>query len=397
MRIGRRTLLSASAGAVVESLMPRSVRSQGERPDPLRLFLGGDVMTGRGIDQILPHPSDPTLHEPYVKDARRYVELAARAHGEIEKPVGFSYIWGDAMGALGAADLRIVNLETTVSRSGKPFPKGINYRMNPRNLQCLREAGVDCCVLSNNHALDWGRAGLFETLRNLDRAGIASAGAGRNASEATRPVVLDSARESRGRVLVLGLGLTDSGIPKSWAATEDASGVHLLEGGATDVPRLARLLQRWRAPNHIVVASIHWGPNWGYRVSRTHRDLAHRMIDEAGVDVVHGHSSHHVKPIEIYHGKLILYGCGDLINDYEGIRGHEKYRGDLALGYLASVSSATGQLVQLEMVPLQMRRFRLNRATKRDARWLAETITAQGRPFGTEADLTAQRTLMLRW
>jgi len=75
-----------------------------------------------------------------------------------------------------------------------------------------------------------------------------------------------------------------------------------------------------------VVASIHWGDNWGY-------EIAHNLIDHAGVDIIHGHSSHHAKGIEVWHGKPVIYGCGDFINDYEGIGGNEKYRSDLSLMY----------------------------------------------------------------
>lgn len=61
------------------------------------IFLCGDVMPGRGVDQILPHPSDPRLHEEHVKDAGRYVQLAEAANGPVRHPVRFSYIWGDAL------------------------------------------------------------------------------------------------------------------------------------------------------------------------------------------------------------------------------------------------------------------------------------------------------------
>ena len=82
--------------------------------DEVTLFLCGDVMTGRGIDQVLPHPSDPRLEEPYVRSARDYVALAEAAHGPIPKPVDFSYIWGTALETLQHVkpDTRIINLET---------------------------------------------------------------------------------------------------------------------------------------------------------------------------------------------------------------------------------------------------------------------------------------------
>jgi len=77
----------------------------------LKLFLAGDVMTGRGIDQVLPHPGEPTLHESYVEDAHGYVHLAERASGPIGAPVDFRYIRGDALRFLKAhdPDVRIVN------------------------------------------------------------------------------------------------------------------------------------------------------------------------------------------------------------------------------------------------------------------------------------------------
>src|ERR1700736_4690263 len=85
--------------------------------DSIRLLLCGDVMTGRGIDQVLPHPGDPRLHEPYVTDARSYVELAGRVSGAISQPVDFDYIWGDTLAELNRAgvDLRIINLESSIT------------------------------------------------------------------------------------------------------------------------------------------------------------------------------------------------------------------------------------------------------------------------------------------
>ena len=66
----------------------------------IALFLAGDVMTRRGIDQILPHPGSARLYEPYVGSALDYVELAQARHGPIERPVDFAYVWGDALAAL---------------------------------------------------------------------------------------------------------------------------------------------------------------------------------------------------------------------------------------------------------------------------------------------------------
>jgi poly-gamma-glutamate capsule biosynthesis protein CapA/YwtB (metallophosphatase superfamily) len=135
--------------------------------DHVTLFLCGDVMTGRGVDQILQHPAGHELAEPYVQDARDYVRLAEAKNGAIDRPVAPSYIWGDALEELQrvAPDARIINLETSVTTRDDYWPgKGINYRMHPKNVCCLTAARIDVCGLSNNHVLDFGYDGLEETL-----------------------------------------------------------------------------------------------------------------------------------------------------------------------------------------------------------------------------------------
>ena len=125
----------------------------------ITIFMCGDVMLGRGIDQVMPHPSDPIIYESYVKDARRYVEIAEDANGPISRPVPFDYVWGHALNILNAdtIDLRLINLETSVTTSDNYWQgKGINYRMHPKNVPVLKEAHIDLVSLANNHVLDWG-------------------------------------------------------------------------------------------------------------------------------------------------------------------------------------------------------------------------------------------------
>jgi poly-gamma-glutamate synthesis protein (capsule biosynthesis protein) len=340
----------------------------------MKLFLCGDVMTGRGIDQILGAPCDPALDEPWVKDARDYVALAERANGPIPRGAGPAYVWGEALALLEEErpELRIVNLETAVTTSATRAPKGINYRMHPANAACLSAARIDCCVLANNHVLDWGVRGLEETLDTLHGAGMRTAGAGRDAAEAAAPAVLEV--PGHGRVLVFAYGLASSGVPAGWAAGEGRPGVSFLPdlSAASAEEVAARVLSRKRAGD-LVVVSLHWGPNWGYAVEREQRDFAHRLIDAGAADLVHGHSSHHPGALEIHRERLILYGCGDFLNDYEGIEGHESYRPELALMYFAKLE-ASGALRELGLRPLRLRRFRLERAGEADAAWLAATL-----------------------
>ncbi|HSH76203.1 MAG TPA: CapA family protein [Longimicrobiales bacterium] len=361
----------------------------------MMLFLCGDVMTGRGIDQVLPSPVDPTLHEPYVDDAREYVRLAERANGVIPAPVDFRYVWGDALAELERAgpEARIVNLETSITTSEAWEPKGINYRMHPENVSCLTAAGIDCCVLANNHVLDWGLAGLEETLETLNGVGLGSAGAGRDWEEAWAPGVV---RTGRGRVLIFGLGGPDSGVPRSWAATGRRPGVGFV-GDWSDAAadEVVAHVGRFRESGDLVVVSVHWGGNWGYAVPRAHRRFAHRLVDSGAVEVIHGHSSHHPRGIEVRRGRPILYGCGDFLNDYEGISGHEEYRADLALMYLITLS--TVGLAGFRMVPFRRRRLRLERASGSDASWIAGTLDRESARFGTRVAADGDDTLHVQW
>jgi poly-gamma-glutamate capsule biosynthesis protein CapA/YwtB (metallophosphatase superfamily) len=424
----------------------------------LCLFVCGDVMVGRGIDQALPHPGKPHLFEPYVRDARDYVRLAEAASGPIPRPVGCDYIWGDALEELdrARANVRIINLETSITAREDYWPdKGIHYRMNPQNIDCLTAARIDCCTLANNHTLDWSYGGLTETLATLDRAGIRHAGAGANAQEAESPAILDvqtvgkrlrgswrgrlalappeepaptrcrrDARPGRSRqgdsaaapptqpirasqppppdgprearVLVFSFGSVTSGIPRAWAAAEDRPGVNLLADLSEETSRrTAAQVRRVKGPGDIAVASIHWGRNWGYHIPTAQIRFAHRLIEE-GVDIVHGHSSHHVKGLEVYQGRPILYGCGDFLTDYEGITGHEAFRGDLAVMYFVKLDLSQGQLVEMRLVPMQVRRFRLNRALAADAQWLHQMLNRECAPFGTQVSLQGDNSLTVR-
>lgn len=281
----------------------------------MKLFLCGDVMTGRGIDQILRAPRDvPGLR-----------------------------------------------------------PKGIHYRMSPPNAACLAAARVDCCVLANNHVLDWGRQGLEDTLDTMEALGIAAAGAGRNGGQAQAPARVG------GGLLVFAFGVESAGVPVDWAAHDAEPGVSFLPDLSSQTTDAAiDLIGTRRAPGERLLVSMHWGSNWGYEVARQKRSFARRLIDAGAADLVHGHSSHHPRGFEIYRDRLILYGCGDFLNDYEGIEGHEAFRPQLALMYFP-VLAASGELTAFTLAPMRVHCFRLQRASDEEAGWLAALLGRESR------------------
>ncbi|MFJ8630406.1 CapA family protein [Streptomyces sp. NPDC093568] len=343
------------------------------------LFVCGDVMLGRGVDQILARPGDPALREGYVTDARAYVRMAESVNGPIPAPVDPSWPWGEALRLLeaNAPDVRIVNLETSVTRSDAFEPgKAVHYRMHPANLPALTVARPDVCVLANNHVRDFGLSGLRETLDVLHGAGLRTAGAGRTAEEAYTPVALPLPHG--GRVLVFALGAADSGVPAGWAATAERPGVaHVPELTPATAAAAVRRIRRVKRPGDLVVVSVHWGSNWGYIVPREQRRFGHALVD-GGADVVHGHSSHHPRAAEVYRDRLILHGCGDFIDDYEGIPGFEEYRDDLRIAYFVTLAADTGALTGLRMEPLLARRMRLEPAPAKDRGWLQTTLDRIG-------------------
>jgi poly-gamma-glutamate synthesis protein (capsule biosynthesis protein) len=291
--------------------------------------------------------------------------------------VEFTYIWGDALAAFDATapDLRIINLETAVTRTGTPWPgKGIQYRMHPDNIPCLSAARIDCGVLANNHVLDWGYAGLEETLATLSKAGLTTVGAGADQAAAQAPAVFPLS--DRGRVLVFAWGSPSSGVPAAWAATPGKPGLNLLEDFSNNTAdRIAAAVEAHRQPGDRVVISLHWGGNWGYAIPEAHIRFAHALIDEAGADLIHGHSSHHPLGIEVYRGRPVLYGCGDLVR----------------------LDRTRGELLRLEMIPMRRQRFRLTTARSEDIDWLGTTLDRESRRLGAGVSRSDHDTLQLDW
>jgi poly-gamma-glutamate synthesis protein (capsule biosynthesis protein) len=252
--------------------------------------------------------------------------------------------------------------------------------MNPANAPCLSVAKIDCCVLGNNHIMDWGCIGLADTVDTLKKARIKFAGAGLDASEASRPAIFDLS--AKARVLVFSFGSVTSGIPPEWRAGA-RPGVNLFSDLSPDTAKaIGERVRSLKRSGDLAIASIHWGSNWGFYVPGEQRRFAHALIDEAGINIIHGHSSHHVKGIEVYRGKPIFYGCGDFIDDYEGIEGYEGFRADLGLMYFPTLDTKSGVLTDLQLVPTRIRHFRVNYAATDESRWLLDVLNRESEHLG---------------
>lgn len=251
----------------------------------MRVMFLGDVMLGRQVNEYL-------------------------ATAPPESP------WGDTLTLVRSADALFINLECVLADRGAPWPqKTFTFRSDAKNVAVLGAARVTAASLANNHSLDYGPEALLECLAVLRAHAIFPAGAGPSLAAAQEPAVV-----TVGEVRVAFVAFTDD-VP-AWEAGAATPGVFHVPLPPTplqvDAPRfgaLLRVIEHARARSDLVIVSAHWGPNWGAVPLAEHTLAAHLLIDR-GADVVFGHSPHVIRGVEIYRQRLILYGCGDYVDDY---------------------------------------------------------------------------------
>ncbi len=234
--------------------------------------------------------------------------MIGRLVNEIIGQKGYHYPWGNILPLLKQSDFNIINLETTLTTSTQKTPKVFNYKANPDRVKTLQEAHISVANLANNHILDFGNAGLFETIKTLDNAHIKHVGAGENIDDARAPVII-----KKNNLTIGIIGYTDN--EPGWQAQENRPGTNYLEVG--DIKSVKHDINTIRnnVDLDLLIVSIHWGPNMRKRPTQEFIDFAHAMID-AGVDVIHGHSAHIFQGIEVYNNKVIMYDTGDFVDDY---------------------------------------------------------------------------------
>jgi hypothetical protein len=372
-------------------------------PSALRTFtlnFVGDVMLGRLVDQLWPQHVD-NAHERRVVSyfIERYPHLANYTHRDP---------WGTALPLFHDADLNLINLETSATTTNDPWPsKAFNYRMHPANAAALREARIDYACLANNHTLDFGSDGLVETVWTMKENKIAFAGVGETTDESRRPAILRLPRcadvAHHGHAHAQGQDepgnsytvhvYAASDHPRDWAVVPS---FHLIDYTPRTREHLLTLLTSHTPDKPIPdlkIFSIHWGPNYTWQPAEKIRSLAHFLIDECGVDIVHGHSSHHVQGVERYHRKLIIYGCGDFVDDYAL---NEEYRNDLGAVWRVCVREEQDEenvevescrlvLDRLEIFPTRCDRFQVTLLDPDDDDhlWVQRKITRLSEDMGT--------------
>jgi poly-gamma-glutamate synthesis protein (capsule biosynthesis protein) len=303
-------------------------KSEGRRS--VTLGFTGDLMLGRGVNERL----------------RTGVPAAD--------------IWGDVRPRMLAADAMIGNLEgpITAHRTKWQGIKAFYFRADPEpGIAALASGNYRCMALANNHMLDFGEEGLFDTRRHLAEARIAFAGAGRNAEEAGAPAVFDASGAKVGFVSI-------TNTVRSFAARAARPGTNYwkIRSDRSNLGRLATLIHDLRRNGaEVIVLSAHWGPNYRWWPPHRYRRFAREAVN-LGVDIVHGHSAHVLQAVEFHGNGLILYDTGDYMEDFLPGPG---FRSDRSFLFL--VETGPGRTPQLRMVPVSLTRAEVNVANGREA------------------------------
>jgi poly-gamma-glutamate synthesis protein (capsule biosynthesis protein) len=313
----------------------------------------GDVMVGRGVNQWI---------------GRRPPE----------------WFWGDALPVLRSADAVFANLECAISRYDRPWTrtqKVFHFRADPEAVDLLRVANVRCVSLANNHVLDFEEEGLLDTLRHLDDAGIAHAGAGRDQNEAGAAAFVSVAG-----LRVAFLAVTDNEPP--FAAGPDRPGTNYvdIERSPQAADHIGRQVAALRQVGAFpVILSLHWGPNMTTAPPRAFRRFARDVVDR-GVDVLHGHSAHVFHGVEVYGGGVIQYDTGDFLDDYAV---DPQLRNDWSFVFLVGIHPLQG-IRQLRMIPVQLEFARVNLARGEAFDRICGRMASQCAALGTPVRRTSE-------
>lgn len=322
----------------------------------MKIALTGDVMLGRLVD--------------------RYAIQNRSVRPEA--------LWGDVLPIMSSADCRLMNLECVISSQGEewhPTTKAFHFRAQPRALEFLQAAKIDGVTLANNHVLDFGADALLDCLTLLDRAGIKRTGAGAALEEALAPALFSL---PEGRVAVV--ALTDN--EPEWEAAGTKPGVNHVEYNERGLmesyrSRMVQVLSSARRQAELVIVSAHVGSNWG-APSPAMRALAHDLLD-MGVDLYWGHSNHTPQGIEFYKGKAILYSTGDFIDDYMV---DNEERNDLSFLFMLEVEK--NRIARITLHPTRIEDVGVRRANEHEWQFLARTMQAKCKAFGTMISIEGQ-------
>ena len=294
--------------------------------------------------------------------------MIGRMVNEIIASKDYAYPWGNTLPLLQEADLRLLNLETTLTTHNEKNIKVFNFKALPDRVKILELANIDIVNLANNHTLDFKEKGLEETIATLDAANILHVGAGMNAVHAQKPIII-----TKNHITIGIIGYTDN--EPTWKAAENMPGINYIRVG--DIQTITHQITALRPQVDILIVTCHWGPNMQQRPSQEFVQFAHDIID-AGADIIHGHSSHVFQGIEVYKNKVIMYDTGDFIDDYAV---DPILRNDQSCLFTVAVNKGGPQSVAI--TPVLINTMQVNIAAENDKKEIMDRMQKLSQEFGT--------------
>ncbi|MCL7489584.1 MAG: CapA family protein [Desulfobulbaceae bacterium] len=220
---------------------------------------------------------------------------------------------------LRGGDLVIANLECAITDIPvSPFEKekGHTYAAKrDKTIEALKASNISAVTLANNHAVDYGKAGLIDTLEALEESNIDYIGGGRTISQAAAPLFFIG--EAGGRKTEIAVISCYNYGKKSnsygFYASKKVPGVY-----AMDVARLQQQITDLHNNNPalMVIVMPHWGPNYTWRTF-TQQKMAQQIV-RAGADLIVGHSAHMMQEVEYINNRVVLYSIGNFIMNGNG-------------------------------------------------------------------------------
>ncbi|MFD8523514.1 CapA family protein [Streptomyces capillispiralis] len=253
---------------------------------------GGRSFTVAAAGDILIHPE---LVEQAAKDAEKT--------GKGEAGLDFGPLLAGVKPVISKADLAICHMETPVGKPEGPFEGYPEFLVPPQILTAVKEVGYDTCSTASNHTYDHGMKGVRNTLKVMDEVGLGHTGSARTPEEAKKINIL-----AVNGVKVAHLSyswesfLNPTPENRSWAFNRSS----------TEKIKAAESRARARGAD-VVILSVHWGLEHYNEPSVPQLEMAQRITEETGVDLLIGHHAHVVQPIQKVNGTWVAYSLGNQV------------------------------------------------------------------------------------
>jgi poly-gamma-glutamate capsule biosynthesis protein CapA/YwtB (metallophosphatase superfamily) len=209
---------------------------------------------------------------------------------------------------LSGADLAMVNLETALGKGGTPQAKKFTFQVPEQAVDALKAAGVDAVTMANNHGMDYGPAGMADTLRIKQSTGFPILGVGADENEAYAPLITKVKGQRIG--ILAASDVFDDNLRASWLAGPGKAGLASAEEDHRD--RLLQAVKDARGKVDTLVVYLHMGTEKEFCPNPRQKELA-QMLTDAGVDIVVGSHTHRVQGAGYLGDHFVAYGMGNFI------------------------------------------------------------------------------------